>query len=173
MADTVFTSEGGRFIPTEHARGPWDPRALHGGAPAALIATAFERMEPASPLRIARLSFEFLRPIPLAPLTLATQVVRSGRRVQELSAQLTSAADADGRASGDAHNGAAGEQLTCRASALRVLPVPPEAAACAAHAREAQPAGSAPTRMKGPDAGRPVQFALGGDPTDASFGATS
>ncbi len=33
-------------MPTEHARGPWDPQALHGGAPAALIADAFERLEP-------------------------------------------------------------------------------------------------------------------------------
>ena len=31
-------------MPTEHARGPWDPRALHGGAPAALMAGGFERM---------------------------------------------------------------------------------------------------------------------------------
>ena len=56
-------------MPTEHARGPWDPRALHGGAPAALITAAFERMEPGAELPIARLGFEFLRPIPLAPLS--------------------------------------------------------------------------------------------------------
>ena len=34
VSDSVFVpSEDGRFEPTEHARGPWDPRALHGGAP--------------------------------------------------------------------------------------------------------------------------------------------
>jgi hypothetical protein len=51
MADSIFIPvEGGRYEPTEHARGPWDPRALHGGAPAALIARAFE-------LVLARLAF--------------------------------------------------------------------------------------------------------------------
>jgi hypothetical protein len=51
MADSILSRDGGRFEPTEHARGPWDPRALHGGAPAALITSAFERMEPGSELR--------------------------------------------------------------------------------------------------------------------------
>jgi hypothetical protein len=52
MSESVFLADGRRrpgrerFIPTEHARGPWDPQALHGGAPAALMTTAFERVEP-------------------------------------------------------------------------------------------------------------------------------
>jgi Thioesterase-like superfamily len=95
--------------PTEQARGPWDPRALHGGAPAALFAAAFERAEPGTELRIARLGFEFLRPIPLAPLQLSTRIVRPGRRVQELVGELIAI---------DPTSGA--EQLVCRASALRV-----------------------------------------------------
>ena len=57
-----------RYIPSEHARGPWDADALHGGAPAALITREFERMEPGSQLAIARLSFEFLKPIRFEPL---------------------------------------------------------------------------------------------------------
>jgi hypothetical protein len=110
--ESIFTrAADGRYVPTEHARGPWDPRALHGGAPAALIASVFERMEPGSELPIARLGFEFLRPIPFAPLELSTRVVRAGKRVQELAAELTVA-------------GEAGEQLICRASALRVQAVP-------------------------------------------------
>ncbi|MGH2863910.1 MAG: acyl-CoA thioesterase domain-containing protein, partial [Solirubrobacteraceae bacterium] len=82
---SIFLAQGEHFIPTEQARGPWDRRALHGGAPAALIATAFERLISGSELRIARLGFELLRPIPQAPLTLATRVVRPGRRVRELA----------------------------------------------------------------------------------------
>ena len=58
MTDSIFIPAGdGRYEPTEHARGPWDPRALHGGAPAALIARAFERMEPGereAAVRVAR-----------------------------------------------------------------------------------------------------------------------
>lgn len=135
MAASIFTPSGdGRFTPTEHARGPWDPRALHGGAPAALIARAFERLEPGAQLPIARLGFEFLKPIPLAPLTLSTTIVRDGRRVQELAAELR-----------------AGEELVCRASALRIQPVPaglPNAGPTPAEA------------MPGPEQGEVVEFSL-------------
>jgi acyl-coenzyme A thioesterase PaaI-like protein len=142
-----------RLQPTEHARGPWDPGALHGGAPAALITAAFERMEPGVELHIARLGFEFLRPIPLAPLSLSTRIVRPGRRVQELYAELHS-----------------GGELICRASALRVREVP-----AGLRIRDGSPPGSPPARgddarapapgaqlMPGPDAGTPVRFALDG-----------
>jgi hypothetical protein len=62
LADGASTSQGERVRPTEQARGPWDPQALHGGAPAALMTAAFERLEPGAQLRIARLGFEYLRP---------------------------------------------------------------------------------------------------------------
>lgn len=108
MADSLFTPvDAGRFLPTEHARGPWDPEALHGGAPAALIAHVFEQLEPGRELAFARLGFEFLKPIPFAPLQVRTEIVRKGRRVQELAAELI-----------------AGDELIGRASALRLQPVP-------------------------------------------------
>ncbi len=140
MAESIFIPAGdGRFTPTEHARGPWDHRALHGGAPAGLIARTFERIEPGAQLPIARLGFEFLKPIPLASLTLTTRIVRKGRRVQELVAELS------------ADVGSAGEDLVCRASALRIQPVP------AGLPDRAQ----APTEaMPGPEHGKATQFAL-------------
>ncbi|MGO9319967.1 MAG: thioesterase family protein [Solirubrobacteraceae bacterium] len=159
--------------PTEHARGPWDPNALHGGAPAALIAAAFERMEPGSQLRIARLGFELLRPIPFAPLTLSTRIVRPGRRVQELAGELS--ADL-----GD------GEQVICRASALRVQEVAADVAAAAASTEEEQAAADTedaegaekadtPTQrdvLPAPEQGRPVRFALD-DADGDSFAASA
>ncbi|MGD0453750.1 MAG: thioesterase family protein [Solirubrobacteraceae bacterium] len=146
--------------PTEHARGPWDPNALHGGAPAALIAAAFERVEPGSQLRIARLGFELLRPIPFAPLTLSTRIVRPGRRVQELAGELS--ADLG-----------TGEQVICRASALRVQ----EIAADVADAAAASPAEHADTptprdALPPPEQGRPVRFALDNAAGD-SFAASA
>jgi Thioesterase-like superfamily len=159
-----------RFMPTDHARGPWDPRALHGGAPAALITAAFERMQPGAELRIARLGFELLRPIPFAPLTLSTSIVRPGRRVQELAGELHS-----------------GEQLICRASALRVQEVPaglPTAAPApddgtngsddrpALERYGGPPPAAAHARMPGPDAGKPVRFSLDDSPAD-SFAASA
>jgi acyl-coenzyme A thioesterase PaaI-like protein len=140
MGDSIFIPAGeGRFEPTEHARGPWDPRALHGGAPAALITRAFERLEPDAELGLARLGFEFLRPIPLAPLSLTTRIVRKGRRVQELAAELS------------ADLGTGAEELVCRASALRLQPVPD-----GLHSIGQAP----PATMPGPEHGQATEFAL-------------
>jgi acyl-coenzyme A thioesterase PaaI-like protein len=155
--ESVFRPEGGgRYTPTELARGPWDPRALHGGAPATLIAAAFERMLPEADLPFARLSFSFLRPIPMAPLQLRTRVLRPGRRVQELEAELLV-------------EGPAGEaQLVCRAHALRILPAPEEPPALAARIVAER---TGPT-LPGPEQGHPVHFAL--DAMDrTSFAATA
>jgi hypothetical protein len=140
MGDAIFLADGERFVPSELARGPWDPGALHGGAPAALITSAFEATDPGSELRIARLGFELLRPVPMAPLSLSVRIVRAGRRVQELAAELH-----------------AGEQLICRASALRVREVPEGLP---------HPPGSAapqPAPMPGPSEGTPVRFGLNSD----------
>jgi acyl-Coa thioesterase superfamily protein/acyl-CoA thioesterase superfamily protein len=167
MSDSIFLAAGEQFQPTEHARGPWDPRALHGGAPAALITSVFERMEPGSQLRIARLGFEFLRPIPLAPLTLTTRIVRPGRRVQELAAEL-SAAPPDG--GGDPGSG--GAQVVCRASALRVQEVSSEAAAASASAAAGGAARMQCESMPGPETASPVRFSLN-DSDEPGFAGTS
>jgi acyl-coenzyme A thioesterase PaaI-like protein len=139
--------------PTEHARGPWDPRALHGGAPAALMTATFERLQPGAELRVARLGFEYLRPIPLAPLTLSARVVRPGRRVQELAGELH-----------------AGEELVCRASALRVREIAADVPASATPQRTSD--GDAAAALPPPEQGEPAPFSLNGS-TDASFAATA
>jgi Thioesterase-like superfamily len=150
--ESVFVPAGeGRYEPTELARGPWDPRALHGGAPAALMVAALERVQPGEELPFARLAFEFLRPIPMAPLQLSTRVTRPGRRVQALEADLR-----------------AGDELVCRARALRIQSVPgelPELTRRLVAEREA-PA------LPGPQEGHPVRFALDDD-EHRSFAATA
>jgi hypothetical protein len=74
-------------VATELARGPWDPNAQHGGPPAALLARAFERL--AEPdLAIARLTYDFMRPVPLGPLRVEASVAKPGRRVQLLEGTL-------------------------------------------------------------------------------------
>jgi acyl-coenzyme A thioesterase PaaI-like protein len=159
MSESIFLAKGEHFIPTEHARGPWDPGALHGGAPAALLTAAFERVEPGSELTIARLGFEFLRPVPMGPLTLSTRIVRPGRRVQELAGELTSASS----------DGPGGEQVVCRASALRVTTVPldlPEPVT----AQDGSSTGIQ-TTMPPPESARAVPFVLGGA-GEAGFGST-
>jgi acyl-coenzyme A thioesterase PaaI-like protein len=150
--ESIFVVEGeGRYVPTEHARGPWDPRALHGGAPAALIAAAFERMQPGAELPLARLSFSFLRPIPMGPLELTTRMTRPGRRVQELEADL----HAEG-------------VLVCKARALRILPAPAELPELAL----AQVQEHSPPPLASPEQGHPVHFALD-DSERQSFAASA
>src|SRR5262245_50096825 len=42
----LFDRRGEMFVPTPLARGPWDPNALHGGAPSALFAFVLGRHDP-------------------------------------------------------------------------------------------------------------------------------
>jgi hypothetical protein len=92
MPDGVFVPAGeGLFTATELARGPWDPSALHGGAPAALLVRAFEQLPAPAGLEIARVTYEFLRPVPLGELSVSAEVTRAGRRVQLLEGSVATA----------------------------------------------------------------------------------
>jgi hypothetical protein len=88
MSEAVFERTDRGFRATGLARGPWDPEAQHGGAPAALLARAFELCSPLPDLALARLSYEFLRPVPLGDLAVEAQLIRPGRRVQLLEASM-------------------------------------------------------------------------------------
>ncbi len=86
-----FVPHDGELVATEFTRGPWSPDHQHGGPPAALLARAVEQAAPG--MHVARLTFEFLRPIPLARFTVRTEVLRPGKRVQLLAASLLSGGD--------------------------------------------------------------------------------
>lgn len=103
MLDSVFHPDGDLLVPTELARGPWDSNAQHGGAPAAILGRAIERCEPQEGMAVARISVDLLRPIPLTPLQPRAQIVRDGRRVPLIDAELLD-----------------GDQVVARASAWRI-----------------------------------------------------
>jgi hypothetical protein len=84
-----FAQESGRFVPSEATRGPWDPDAQHAGPPSALLGRAIERCEPRDGMRVGRVTFEILRPVPLEPLTVEARVVRPGRSVELLEGSLS------------------------------------------------------------------------------------
>lgn len=88
LPDAVFHLDGDRFVPTPLARGPWSPDAQHGGPPAALLGRAIERFEPSTASRIARVTVELLRPVPLQPLRVETRLVRPGKKVQLVEATI-------------------------------------------------------------------------------------
>lgn len=85
---SVFEVSDGRFVATDLGRGPWDPRALHGGAAAALLMREFERLPAADGLCLARVTYEFMRPVLVGPLEVYADVVRPGRRVQLLEGSI-------------------------------------------------------------------------------------
>lgn len=90
MSDVcIFTRDGEAFLPTGHAVGPWDPGQLHGGAPSALVARALQQLAPE--MQLARLTFEFLGPVPLAPLEVTARVAKPGRRFLMAEAEVTAA----------------------------------------------------------------------------------
>lgn len=85
----LFARDGGRFVATDLARGPWDPGHCHGGAPAALLAALVDATPSLVPMCGVRLTYDLLRPVPLGPVVASTAVVREGKRVQLVDAGLT------------------------------------------------------------------------------------
>jgi len=99
-----FILEGERLVPTVLTRGPWSPIHQHGGPPAAVMARAIEQAagEPDS-LHMTRFTIDFMRPVPIEPLTVSVDRVRDGRRARGYAAVLS-----------------AGGQVVARATALVV-----------------------------------------------------
>ncbi len=95
MADpeAFYTPDGDSFVSSPATRGPWDPRAQHGGPPIALAATVIERRHPRVDVQVARVTAEFLRPIPVAPLTIRTEVIRPGRSVELIGGSVFAGTD--------------------------------------------------------------------------------
>ena len=88
-----FVPDGDRYVASELTRGPWSALHQHAGPPAALLGRAVERLPAEREMQIARITFEILRPIPIAPLKATVGRVRGGRSVELLEGSL---ADADG-----------------------------------------------------------------------------
>ena len=53
-----------------------------------LLVRAFEQLPAAEGLGLARVTYEFMRPVPVGPLEVRAEVVRPGRRVQLLEASI-------------------------------------------------------------------------------------
>lgn len=114
MPEAFYERDGDRYLATELTRGPWDPGAQHAGPPAALLGREVERLDPDGEFQVGRITFEILGSVPIGPVETSARVVRPGRRVELVEAEL-----------GD------GERTLMRARAwrLRTAPVeiPPEA----------------------------------------------
>jgi hypothetical protein len=116
--DVFYRRDGeGRFSATVHTQGPWDPAFQHAGPPAALLTRLMEGLGEGEGLRVARLTFDILGPIPIAPIDVRTRVVRPGRQVRLVESELR-----------------CGDRLTMRGAAWLVRAAPEDVAATAPEA---------------------------------------
>jgi hypothetical protein len=80
--DAIYRVDGNHIITSPHAAGPWNETMQHGSAPSALVTWLAERMPTASAMQVVRVTIDLLRPVPVAPLTFETEVLREGRKIQ-------------------------------------------------------------------------------------------
>jgi hypothetical protein len=136
---------GGRYRSTEHTAGPWDPGSQHAGPPAALLGRALELTEPREGTLLSRVTFEILGPVPVAEVEVESGVVRPGRTVELLEAELR----ADGRTA-----------MTARAWRLPATEAPPAGGGAAPPPRPDEP--TAPPHDFGYGHAVEIRFAAGG-----------
>ena len=91
---TTRQADGGEvewFTPTDHSRGPWDPDACHAGPPTGLVVRAMQRALP--DVRLARITVDLARPVPMAGFHISVEVTRRGKTVAGTRATVV---DGDG-----------------------------------------------------------------------------
>jgi hypothetical protein len=86
--EPIFRVDGVSVVTSPDAAGPWDPRMQHGSAPAALVVWAAERLPTPVPMQIARVTIDLMRPVPVAPLSIETEILREGRKIQLSAVRL-------------------------------------------------------------------------------------
>ena len=88
MGAMFVPEDDGIVVATELTQGPWHPDGQYGGAPAALLTWAAEGVPTLVPMRIARITVDMHRRVPLGRLQVRTEIVREGKRLQVVVATL-------------------------------------------------------------------------------------
>ncbi|MDX6699571.1 MAG: hypothetical protein QOE65_2968 [Solirubrobacteraceae bacterium] len=89
MTEAFYVPAGdGRYESTDWTRGPWSPDHQHAGPPSALLARELRRAGAIPDAHPARVTFEVLQPIPIAPVRVAARILRPGRRVELVEGEL-------------------------------------------------------------------------------------
>lgn len=90
----------GRYLPSEHTIGPWSDKAQHFGPPSALLGRALQRVEQRQDTALAKLTVDILGPLPPVELQVTASVLRPGRTVELVGAELAVDGRVLARASG-------------------------------------------------------------------------
>ena len=87
------------YHPTRFARGPWDPKTLHGRVLSGLVAFEVETNclsdNEVDTFQTSRITVDLFRPPPMSPLIVTNQIARSGRRIKVIDVNIAS--DVKGR----------------------------------------------------------------------------
>jgi hypothetical protein len=78
----------GRFASTVHAQGAWNPHEQHMAPVSGILAHCLELFQPRPELRMARLSFDILGLIPDGEFSVVTSMLRPGRTIELIQAEL-------------------------------------------------------------------------------------
>jgi hypothetical protein len=101
MTRALFERDGNTYHPTGLTRSFWSDEAQHGGPPVGLLGRAIENVPTVIPMQVVRLTVDLFREVPVdLPLTVETDVVRDGRRIQVVDAVIIAAGRKVARASG-------------------------------------------------------------------------
>ncbi|ONI75204.1 TesB-like acyl-CoA thioesterase 5 [Actinosynnema sp. ALI-1.44] len=92
MGETAFYQDlgDGRYASSPATAGPWSERTQHAGPPSALLGMAFERFGGRTDLRVARITVEIPKPVPVGDIRVDVRALRSGGRTDLLEGELLS-----------------------------------------------------------------------------------
>lgn len=89
MSESFYNLQAPNVFQAQKATtGPWDAGLQHGGPPAALLGRALEAQSGSSGLRISRMAFDFFGPLPVSLVSIQTEVLRPGKRIQLAEATM-------------------------------------------------------------------------------------
>ena len=83
------TDDPNTYETTALANAGWYEEGQHGGALTALIIGHVEEVPTLTPMEIARITVEMFRVVPLVPLTISTEIIREGKRIQTIKVDIT------------------------------------------------------------------------------------
>lgn len=111
---------GNRYESTIHAQGAWNPHEQHMAPVTGIMVHALEQFEPRSDMRLARFNFDILGLIPGGEFTIEITLLRPGRTIELLQAELV----AGGRTAVRATAWRLGENDTTSVEAYEDQPLP-------------------------------------------------
>ncbi len=86
LGAAYFRADGDAFAPTPLAQGPWG-QTISGNVLGGLLGFVIDRVAGDPQMQPARLTVDLFRPAALEPVTVRTEVIRSGKRIKVVDAQ--------------------------------------------------------------------------------------